>query len=573
MLVAHLQSTPEKNIIYTHAERSYVYANDVISGKISACHWVKLACQRQIDDIARAASPDFPYYFDEKTANKVCKFIEKLRHIKGKWAGSRLKLEDWQCFIITTIFGWLRKADNLRRFRKVYVSVSRKNGKSALAAGIGLYMFTADNEPGAEIYSGATTEKQAWEVFGPARLMAKKDEEFVSYFGIEVNASNLKREETNAKFEPVIGKPGDGASPHCAIIDEYHEHKTSDLYDTMITGMGSRSQPLTVIITTAGSDLSCPCYDEEIQVQKILEDVYDEKDEEYFGIIFSIDKEDTWTDFNCWHKANPNLGVSVLEDFMRQRHKEAIQRASRQNIIRCKHLNQWVNAGTAYFNAVEWAAGERKNLTLDDMNKKRCWIAVDLASKTDLAEICLIFNENNRYQIFNRHYLPEAVLEDNDKPHYQRWAHEGFITLTPGNMIDIDTIQADIERYKTEFTLLEFAFDPWNSAQLAAHLQNKGVEAVQIPQTVMHLSEPMKQLEALIHAGKIEHPHDPVMTWMISNVMAKIDKKDNVFPFKNRHESKIDGAVAAIMALSRAIKNKKSSVYESRGIRMIGGAA
>ncbi|ECI3617332.1 hypothetical protein DNV77_11995 [Salmonella enterica subsp. enterica] len=234
---------------YPNVNAANQYARNVVRGKITACQYVIQACQRHIDDMAAEKSKRFRYRFDKDMAEKAAKFIQLLPHTKGEWAFKRMPitLEPWQLFIVCCAFGWVQKGTKLRRFREVYTEIPRKNGKSAISAGVALYCFTCDNEFGAEVYSGATTEKQAWEVFRPARLMCKRTPLLVEAFGIEVNASNLNRPEDGARFEPLIGNPGDGASPHCAIVDEYHEHPTDALYTTMLTGMGARRHPSGVI--------------------------------------------------------------------------------------------------------------------------------------------------------------------------------------------------------------------------------------------------------------------------------------------------------------------------------------
>ena len=240
------------------------YARDVISGKIPAGKSIRLQCQRFVNELKIEKQKAFPYRFDAEKAARVCRFIERLPHSKGKWARKKetLRLEPWQIWILACTFGWLRKRDGLRRFRVLFVVVPRKNGKSAIAAGIGLYMLCADGEFGAEVYSGATNEKQAWEVFGPARLMAQRTPALLAKFGVEVNAKSLVRIDDNSKFETIIGDPGDGQSPSCSIHDEYHEHDDDGQVDTMQTGMGAREQPLQAKITTAGDNLAGPCYKE-----------------------------------------------------------------------------------------------------------------------------------------------------------------------------------------------------------------------------------------------------------------------------------------------------------------------
>ena len=242
---------------HPHVAAAERYARRVAKSKTLACKWIRLACGRHLKDRKREKQKAFPFKFDKDKAEDACQFLELLSHTKGRWAkeGLLLTLEPWQCFFVCSIFGWLRKADDLRRFRKVLLLVPRKNGKSQIAAAIGLYMLAADGEHGAEVFSGATSEKQAWEVFRPARIMALKSEDFREEFEVDVNASNINIQATDSRFEPIIGKPGDGSSPSCAIVDEYHEHDTDELFEAMETGQGAREQPLMLVITTAGSNM------------------------------------------------------------------------------------------------------------------------------------------------------------------------------------------------------------------------------------------------------------------------------------------------------------------------------
>lgn len=543
---------------HPHVIKATSYAHAVISGAIPACKWVRLACQRHVDDLAASRDASFPYRFDAEKAEKVCRFIENMPHIKGKWAagkGENIELQLWQCFIVASVFGWIRVKDGKRRYRECYIEVPRKNGKSVLAAGIGLYMFAADDEPGAEVYSGATSEKQAWEVFKPARLMALKADGFKEHFSVNVNASNLAIVGTASKFEPIIGNPGDGSSPHCSITDEFHEHDGPEQYDTMVTGMGARSQPLELIITTAGVNLSGPCYQKRDVVIKTLEKVLDNPD--LFGIVYTIDDEDDWTDFENWKKANPNYGVSVDEDYLRSRHRTAMQEVGKQNIIRCKHLNQWMNADVGYFDVMAWKTRcTRPNMKRADFIGKRCVFAIDLATRNDIAVAMQIFREDGDdgkpvYSVFGNYYLPEDQAEYGSASHYQTWAKENWITLTPGNIIDFGYIRDDLVDAKSEYEIGEVVYDPFQATMFATEMLAAGFPMVEYGATVKNFSEPMKELDALIRDGRIRHNGDPVLTWMISNVTAHYDKKENVFPNKDRPENKIDGAVAIIMGIGR----------------------
>lgn len=552
----------------THTQAANTYIKGVLSGKIPACKWVKLACQRQKNDLERAKKADFPYRFDKEKAEKVCKFIENLPHTKGVWAakGELIRLEPWQCFIYTTLFGWVKKSDGMRRFREAYIEVPRKNGKSILGAGTGNYMLAADGEFGSEIYSGASTEKQAWEVFRPAKLMVERDQEMRDYFGIQVNAKSLNIPADMSRFEPVIGKPGDGASPSCALIDEFHEHDTDDLYSTMKTGMGARSQPLAFIITTAGTNLAGPCYAMRSDVTKILEGSYDAPD--VFGIIYTLDDADDWTTEAALRKANPNYGVSVSAEFLLAEQRKAIQSAHLQNNFKTKHLNIWCSAKSAFFNLQDLAQCADPALNPADFTGEECVIGLDLASKIDITAKAKLFHRDGHYYAFANLYIPEDTANDPANKMYHAWAHRGCLTLTPGSMIDYDYIEGDLLDDAKNHSIKEVPYDPWNATQLAGRMLNEGLPMVEYRMTVQNFSEPMKRLEALIKAGRFHYNGCPVLTWMFSNVVAKLDNKDNVFPCKENEKNKIDGVIAILSALGRWITATDDGVscYEDRGV-------
>lgn len=551
---------------YQHVLKGFQYADDVTAGRIPACKWVRLACQRHLDDWAKSRTePEYPYEFDPLKARKVCKFLEYLPHTKGVWAAKQgkaklLVLEPWQCFIEIVVFGWVRKSDRTRRFREAYICIPRKNGKSICGAGNGLYMLAADEEYGAEVFSGAGSEKQAWEVFRPAMQMAKGTPALLAHYGIQVNASNINILANGSRFEPLIGKPGDGASPSCAIVDEFHEHDTPDLYNTMVTGMGARMQPLVLIITTAGDNLAGPCYDKQMDIQKILEGVIE--DDEKFGIIYTIDPDDRWDDPAVLRKANPNYDISVFGDFLQARQKEAINNSRHQGRFKTKHLNVWVNSRSAFFNMQKWNDCADEDMLLEDFEGQDAYLSLDLASKIDIAALKILLPQpDGSYVSFGRFYLPESTVENTPNDHYRGWAASGRLIATDGDMIDFDRIEEDILDLCRRFNIQEVVYDPFQATMLVNHLQNEDVTTVEYRNTVQMMSDPMKQLEALILAKKWRHDGCPVMTWMMSNVVSRTDQKDNVFPNKEKPENKIDGPVALIMGLGRAMAGGASSAY------------
>jgi len=537
------------------------YAQQVVDGDLLACKWVKKACERYLNDRIKAES-GWIYRFNPEKAEKSIKFMQLLPHVKGKWAASKQKivLEPWQQFILANLFGWVRVSDDMRRFREAYIKVPRKNGKSVLAAGVGLYCMAADDEYGAEVYSGATSEKQAWEVFRPAKLMAQKTPPLLDHFGIEVNAKNLLRIADFSRFEPLIGNPGDGASPSCAIVDEYHEHDSSDLYDTMITGMGAREQPLMFVITTAGSNIGGPCYEKELEAQKVLDGVFD--DERTFAIMYGIDEGDDFKNPENWAKANPNLGVSVSEDYLEAQVSSAIRTPSRQNSVKTKHFNMWVGAKTAWLPMDVWTRCGDENLNEEDFYGLPAFVGLDLATKIDVAARCTIFvkiiDDKKHYYAFPHMYLPEEALDKaKNASSYRGWATSGHLQLMDGAEVSFDDIEEDIISLASKYQIQEIAYDPWQATQMAQNLRSAGAMAIEYPHQVKYLSPAMKELEAALVSGRFHHPNNPVFDWMASNVTARLDKKDELYPNKDFPENKIDGIIAALMAVGRAMINEE----------------
>lgn len=545
------------------------YVRDVLKGRRLACKWERLACERHARDLQRSADGGdaFPYVFNPtltdstgktyRPVDRICRFAELMPHIKGDWAarGERIRLEPWEAFVLASIFGWIHRDTGKRRFRKADLYLPRKNAKSTLAAVVGLYMLALDGEFGAEVYSGATSRDQAHEVFRPARLMANAAPEFRARFGVMVNVSNLVVSDTNSKFEPLIGKPGDGASPSCAIVDEYHEHATSELYDTMATGMGARSQPLLLVITTAGSNIGGPCYTHQVELQKILEGLV--TDERRWGIVYGLDEGDDWTDPALLVKANPNLGVSIDAESLQADQAEARRDPRKAAVFRTKRLNVWINSARPWMNLEALQRAADPTLAPEQFRGEECWLGLDLASKNDIASKTKIFRRElageMHYYVLTRNWLPDATVRRPENEHYRAWVQQGYIVQTPGNMIDLRLIQDSIEQDSEYHVVVEVAMDSWGSREIAPALQQSGFVVVDVPMTVRHLSEPMKMVAALVDAGRLHHDGNLASLWMFSNVEVFEDRNENVFPRKAKPENKIDAAVATILAIGRAM--------------------
>jgi len=555
-----MAKTPTPNV-----DKAMAWARAVLKGRVPACRFIHLAIQRHFDDVAESRGKGFPYKFDAAQAEKKLRLVQLMPHTKGEWAFKRqlITLEPWQLFGMACTFGWLRKKDGYRRFRESYWEVPRKNGKSVIAAGVGISMFVADNEFGAEVYSGATTEKQAWEVFRPARLMVKRSPMLIEAAGIEVNASNMNVPAQGSRFEPLIGNPGDGASPSCAIIDEFHEHDSSAQYDTMLTGMGARRQPLMFIITTAGANIEGPCYDKRRQSIEMLEGSV--PDPELFAWIWTLDEGDDWTDPKNLAKANPCMGVSVYQEYLESQLARAIRSARFTNTFKTKHLNLWVSAKAGFFNVENWKACEDTTLSLEQFEGQECVLAFDLARKLDMNSMARLFwrvidGRTHYYSVAPGFWVPEdtAFNDDNKRmaERFQAWINTGHLQVTPGAEIDYREILEDAKEANTVSPVSESPIDPHGATNLSHQLDDEGLTPVTTVQNYTNMSDPMKELEAAIQSGRFHHDGNPIMTWCIANVIGKNlpGNDDIVRPIKQGNDNKIDGAVALIMGVGSVMR-------------------
>lgn len=543
------------------------WAYDVVTGKIAAGELTKLACQRHIDDLDTAK--DRGLLFDEDEAQRVLDFFSLLRHSKGKWAGQKFELMPWQQFIIINAYGWYR-FDGTRRYRQAIVFVPRKNGKSTLLSGVSLYALVADGEQGAEIYTAATKKDQAKITFEESCRMRDSSPELRSI--IKKFKNNLHIEGTASKLEPLSADANslDGLNLHHGIVDEIHAHKTREVWDVLDSATGARDNPMMWAISTAGFNLNGIGYELYQYVEKILRGAVD--DDSVFGIIFSADQDDDWTDELTWQKANPSFGVSVNAfDLSRKVRKAKIMATERNNFM-CKHLNVWTTAEDPWMNMERWhACGGEVDLNLMAAGKVPCWAGLDLASTSDIAAFLLAFKADDGYKVWGKYYLPEdAVMTRVQKQNvpYDVWAREGRLTLTPGNVTDYNFIKKDILDIAERFNLKEIAYDRYNATQLVNDLMDEGMQMVGFGQGFVSMSAPTKELERLVMSGGIAHGGDPVLTWMASNVVVKQDEADNLKPDKRKSSEKIDGIVSLIMAIGRLMVDESpaESVYESRGV-------
>ena len=538
------------------------YVRNILSGKVDACKWVKLACERWQNDYKRAEE-GWLYQYNAKKADKFCLFVEKMPHIKGKWAKNKekIRLEDWQCFIYCNVFGWYSVKTGERRFRVVYTEVPRKNAKSTMSAPVAMNLGFMDNEPGAEVYTTATKREQARIVFNIARRMAQRESGWRKKFNVEVGKHAIFNDLTDSKMEPLSADYSslDGLNIYAAVVDELHAHKNRELFEVIETGTGARTQPLLWLITTAGTDRAGICYEQRTYCTKILERIF--QDETYFAIIYTIDKDDDWTKEKSWKKANPNYGISVNPDDLRRKAKKAMNTPSAVNGFLTKHLDVWVNAGEAWMDMrqFEQCAGQVK---IEEFLGEPCYVGIDLASKLDIASMYVMFTRVEddglpHYYFFGRNYLPEDQIEESPNAQYAGWAKTGDLITTSGSIIDYEVIETDLDQWQEDFLIEEVCYDPFQATQFATRADSRDFVMVEVGATVKNFSEPMKEMEASVIDGRFHFNNDPVLAWAVSNVVCHTDLKDNVFPRKELPQNKIDPVIACLMCINRGVVAKR----------------
>jgi phage terminase large subunit-like protein len=494
--------------------------------------------------------------FSETHIDHVCRFMEALVHIKGEWAGKPIKLEPFQIWLLANIFGYIRKTDGLRKHRSAFILLPRKNGKSLIAAGIGLYMTFADGEAGAETYCGASNLVQANEVFEPAKRMAEQSSGFVDAFDVQVMARSVFSEASGSRFVPVIAKTKDGSSPHCAICDELHQSKDATQIQAFRTGMGARRQPLLLVISTAGFQLTGICRQEQLDAEAVLKG--GATDDQLFSAIWTIDQHDEWRDFACWRKANPNLGVTISEDYLRAQWEKALQSPANQAFARTKYLNQWVASANGWLNMAEWAKAADNTLDIKALKGRKAFLGVDFATRNDLtAIVAAVQMDDGEIALFPYLFVPQAAADASvNSPAYTKWNADGHLVITEGGASSFIEGEAKISELIAHFDVQEIVFDGWQGENARQKFEAMGMNtSVWATGSRHEWTLAMDDFEADLLLGQLKHPANPVFDWCAGNTCAQQNGvgKIPVKPTKNGPQ-KIDGMVAAIMAHAIASK-------------------
>lgn len=520
----------------------YHYVEDVLNGKIVVGELIKLACQRFKDDLQRE-----DIYFNESVVDKAINFIGTLKHFMGKSSGKHFKLENWQQFIIANIVGWYWKDGNTRRFTSSYIEVSRKNGKTALAAALCLYYLIADGEDGAEVDLAANSKEQAKIAFEFCSSFSKQLDPKGKY--LKPYRDNVQFALNNSKLKVFAADDSklDGFNASFGLIDEYHAAKNSKVRDVIKSSMGMRNNPHLCTITTAGFDKTLPCYKLRSTSIEILNKL--KTDDSMFIAIYSLDDKDNWTDKDNWVKCTPNLNITVTSKYIKEQVQSAINNPSEEVGVKTKTLNLWCDVADVWL-PESYIVKASKDIHLENFRDCECYIGVDLSATSDLTAVSYLIEKDNIYYFKTDYYLPESALVDKpDRETYKLWKQQGLITITTGNVTDYDYITNDIVAASNILNIQKIGYDKWNATQWAIHATEIGLPLEEYPQTMGNFNRPTKELERLILSGNTVIDNNEITRWCFRNVELKSDYNGNVKPNKGIKSKKIDGVIAIIQAL------------------------
>lgn len=518
---------------------------------------------------------DGEFWFDEAAAERAISFYPLfLRHLKGEWAGRPFELDEWQKRdIIGPLFGW-KNRDGTRRYTRCDAWLPRKNGKSTLAAGVALYLMWADGEPAAEVYGAANDKEQAKIVFKDAAAMVKGSPDLVGDIQIFKQSMVCPTSLSSYTVLSSESENKDGLNIHGLVWDEFHEVKDQDLYDKLTTASGSRRQPLMFLISTAGFDQTSLGYKEYLLDRKILDGKV--RRDNRLVVIYEAGKDDNWRDPKTWAKANPGWGGSVKPAYIRAQFEEAKIDAAKEQAFRRYHCNQWTSSLTGWMDMDAWDRCAEQ-INLQGLLNEKCWIGLDLSKRNDITAAAALFRRGVKgsgsevYTVLVQCFMPEEGIEDRearDGIPYRDWSRQGFITLTPGNVIDYQFIRTRVQQWGRLYKVQEIAYDPYSATQLALQLQDEdGFTCVEFAQSMKLLSPPTKELHALVLQRRFEHGGNPVLRWMAENAVVITDSNENQKVTKKNSKKRVDGVVATINALGRSMADvQRESDYENRGL-------
>lgn len=521
----------------------YRYAQDVIEGKIVAGEFIRSACERFF-----SLMEDDRYEFREDKVDEVINFFPYLKHFKGRHADKPFTLEPWQEWIVASIYGFYVREDGSRLTQTVYIEVARKNGKTALAAGIGLNALINDDEAGAEVYFAANSKEQvkisAWPL---CSNFAKKFDPKNRYLQVFRDTITFEKTSSWLKVLAADSTKLDGPNPSTFVLDEYHAAKNNSLKAVLESGQGTRDNPLEVIITTAGFDKLGPCYELRTTGSEILKGL--KEDDSFFVAIYSLDEQDDWKDESVWVKSNPNIEVTVKPSYIRKEIRKAINTPSDEVNVKTKTLNMWCDAETVWI-PEHYILNSSKEIRLDDFAGMDCYMGIDLSSTSDLTCAAFMFPTEDKYYFKVKYYLPEMALQERRfKELYGEWRRQGLITITPGNVTDYDYILNDIMDIRDKVYIQKIAYDTWNATQFTINAEEKGLPMEPFSQVLGNFNRPTKEMERLLLSGKAFIDNNVINRHCFRNVVMARDRNGNTKPSKQFEEKKIDGVIGMLEAL------------------------
>ena len=538
------------------------YSLQVINSEYGHCVKEKWACQRFLRDVEREDTDDFPYIFDDSKALRFLKWTTNFKHSKGPLAGQNIDPAPIQIFIFGNLYGWVHRDTGYRRFRTSYWQVARKNAKTQSNACVASYEASAFGEPYAEVYIGATKTEQA-KILWNETMIQLNNSAFKNKF--KKAYGKITHEKSGGFIQALsqeAGKTGDGLNPQAGLIDEYHAHKTSEIYEVLKSGQVARPQPLISIITTAGFDLSNPCYTEEYAyVTKLLDPDSDVENDSYFAMVNELDEGDDIKDERNWIKANPIVATSeVGMKFLRDELKIALDVPEKMRNFMTKNMNIWVDMPEAgYMDMNKWDSCELEHDDFDEFAKTaNAYLGFDLSMTTDLTSIGLVLTNGNEYRVKQVSFMPKDKFYERmakDKVRFDIYRDRGELILTDGAIVDYTFVKAKILEWAKKYNVKEVCYDKWNAIQMVWDLEQEGLTMIEIEQGIRMLTDPTKKFREAVYEGKMKHSEDKLLRWAMSNARVVADASENIKITKNKSVDRIDPVAASINAFARAMKD------------------